>query len=145
MAVGRVFQSLTPLYVVEKRYPALSILISTPLLVEIGQTLVFYYFFACKDVGNIAKNHANENSANVAGRAMLALYCVYVNIIFCEEELFLSHEHGVPGWKLDGLLLGELEDFLGDVLLVDHYAEHVLIEPFVGHNQVAIVTAGCAP
>ena len=70
---------------------------------------------------------------------------MYVNIIFCEEDLFLSHEHGVPGWELDGLLLGELEDFLGDVLLVDHYAEHVLVEPFVGHNQVAIVTAGCAP
>lgn len=54
--------------------------------------------------------------------------------------LFLLHEHGVPGGELYGFLLGEFQYLGGDVLLVDDDAEHVFVEPLVGHDEVAAVT-----
>ena len=41
--------------------------------------------------------------------------------------------------------MGGLEDVLWDVLLVDDEAEHVLVEPVVGHDVVALVAALGAP
>ena len=66
-------------------------------------------------------------------------------IIFIVRILLLFHEHGIPCGEKDGFLLHEFHEFLGHVLLVYHHAEHVLVEPLVGHDEIAVVTAGCAP
>ena len=52
---------------------------------------------------------------------------------------FLLGKHGVPGGQADGLLLEQIHDLGGDILLVYHEAEHILVEPLVGDDEVATI------
>ena len=61
------------------------------------------------------------------------------------ERLFLGGEHGVPGGEHDGLLVEHGADVGGDVFLLQHNAEHVFVEPVVGHDEEALVAVAAAP
>lgn len=61
---------------------------------------------------------------------------------FCSSiGLFLTLKEGVPSGKLDGLHLEEVENLGRYVLLIHNETEGVLIKPFVGHDEVTVVTA----
>ena len=61
------------------------------------------------------------------------------------RRLFFGGEHGVPSWELDWFLLEEFRHALRHVFLVEHEAEHVFVEPFVGHDVVALEAVFFAP
>ena len=60
-------------------------------------------------------------------------------IIICKNGLFFRSEHWVPRRKHDRLLFHQLHDVGRNVLLFYYYAEHVVVKPFVGHNQIALI------
>ena len=49
-------------------------------------------------------------------------------------SLFFGLEERIPSRKLRGFLIQEFERSCGDILLVDHEAEEVIVKPFVSHN-----------
>ena len=53
--------------------------------------------------------------------------------------LLLWGEHRIPRWEKDWLLLKKLEDILWHILALNNHAEHILVEPLVGHNQVTLI------
>ena len=59
--------------------------------------------------------------------------------------LLLRGEHRVPCRKENRLLLEQLEDILWNILALHYKAEHILVEPLVGHNEVALVARLYAP
>ena len=60
---------------------------------------------------------------------------------FCSSiGLFLTLKEGIPSGKQDGLHLEKVENLGGYVLLIYYEAEGILIKPFVGHNEVTVVT-----
>ena len=80
---------------------------------------------------------------------MLIIVATRINIVWVkidaiarrrQNALFFALKEGVPSGKQDGLHLEEFENLGGYVLLVYYEAEGVLIKPFVGHNQVSVVT-----
>ena len=68
-------------------------------------------------------------------------FSVYVRrfTFVTKGRLLFGGEEGIPCGELYGLLLEEVKHRGGYVLLVHHDAEHVFIEPFVGHDEVALV------
>ena len=72
-------------------------------------------------------------------------WSIYFFAMVWGRRLFFGGEHGVPSWELDWLLLEEFRYALWHVLLVEHEAEHVFVEPFVGHDIVALETVFFAP
>ena len=56
-----------------------------------------------------------------------------------QTKLFFRSEHRVPRREHDRLLFHELHDVSRNVLLFYYYTEHVVVKPFVGHDQVALV------
>lgn len=53
-------------------------------------------------------------------------------------QLLLGCKHWVPGGEHGGFLFKNLENVLGNIFLVDNKAEHVLVEPLVGHYECAV-------
>lgn len=60
-------------------------------------------------------------------------------------QLLLGGEHGVPCGEHGWFLVKNLQYVLGDIFLVNHKAEHILIEPCTGHYECAVETRLCAP
>ena len=59
-------------------------------------------------------------------------------------QLLLGGEHRVPSGEHGRLLLEHVEHLCRYVLLVNHKAEHILIEPRTGHYECAVETRLCA-
>ena len=55
-------------------------------------------------------------------------------------RLFFRSEHRIPCRELDRLLVKHLEYVCWNVLLLDYEAEHVLVEPLVSHDVVALIS-----
>ena len=62
-----------------------------------------------------------------------------------ECVLFFWGEHRVPCGEHNGLLVHHGADVGGDVFLLEHHAEHVLVEPVVGHDEVTLPAVVGAP
>ena len=60
-------------------------------------------------------------------------------------EVVIGAEEGVFGHDHHGLGFGGLEDVLWHVFLVHDQAEGVLVEPLVGHDDVAFLAAVGTP
>ena len=67
-----------------------------------------------------------------------ALRAVVFSSLIGQEQRILGHHH-------HGLLLVVLQQFVGNILLVDHQAEHILTEPAVGHDEAAFLSPVGAP
>ena len=58
-----------------------------------------------------------------------------------EKTSIIHLEEGVFGHDHDGLLLVFLQELRRHILVKDHEAEHVFVEPPVGHHDVAFLPA----
>lgn len=56
-----------------------------------------------------------------------------------DTALLLREEHRVPGRKKNRLLIKHIHDIGRHVLLLKDETEHVVVEPLVGHDEVALV------
>ena len=60
-------------------------------------------------------------------------------------QLLFGCEHWVPCGEHDWLLLEHVEHLCWDILLVNNKAEHILVEPLVGHDECAVEARFRAP
>lgn len=86
-----------------------------------------------KYVHDFLQNSAVLNSLNLQNIA------VFKHRKLRNSALFLWEEHWVPGGEEDRLLIQHINDIGWNEPLFCDEAEHVFIEPVVGHDEVALV------
>ena len=88
------------------------------------------------------KNTYRENE--VLGQHMqIVLYfsCKCYSIPETSLPLLFAGKERIPSGQLHGFLLQQAQRFGRHILAVHHQAEHILVKPFVRHDQVAAIAA----
>ena len=98
----------------------------------------------CERVNVFFEDRITYRENEVLGQHMQFVLCSSCKCHSIPETslpLFFTGKERIPSGQLHGFLLQQAQRFGRHILAVHHQAEHILVKPFVRHDQVAAIAA----